>query len=613
MIKKLVYITGISALLVGAIIAIGVYIRDINFGPMAQLVAITGLFIVLFGIVSLWICHKGKAKYKNSSVDIKTNELVLQLHGYQIKFSGKHLFAFLLIFLILSTSFAGYLLLSMEPINRLNLVGPKAVIVDGVEVVMPFPMTVTIDDTGWRYSYISDEGWTNNSRPHVLEDYENLVYIGKQVGTRLMCAFIISDFDETNICAGYPTTTPYGRNWNNTPNLRPQDEVVMQYIRDNSAYIEYGLHGVRHGMFSDGYLIEEGCEVSDKHAGEWYDIIGNKPWNFTAVQNHAYVFNEISRQYNLSFPKSMVPPMHGYYYNPSSNESTSALLSKYGLKYATTDFNVISELHPKEGIDQGVLLTHRMYLGIRCADIGAIPQDIVSTASGMSHFTNFYAEKPENNRDIAEQWILWFNKIKDNPYRYVPKNNAQLNSQWLYCKYTKITKGKNNTIIIDNSRMPVDAYTYDLIGNLVLKIPLSINQHVSEATIDGEQVAGYYEDRGYGYIILPILNRSIHTLSFKLGSTYLPTYILNDGTYNVFSFNSTEEKVELELEMYGTQDVKIKMLFEPEQILSSNPDVIIQSHNYDSESCILSIRLTASDVQGEKTTLIITHEIQDAS
>jgi len=90
-------------------------------------------------------------------------------------------------------------------------------------------------------------------------------------------------------------------------------------------------------------------------------------------------------------------------------------------------------------------------------------------------------------------------------------------------------------------------------------------------------------------------------------STYLPTYVLNDVTYNVFSFNSTKEKVNIELEMYGTQDVKIKgMPFEPRQILSNKPNVIIRSYDYDSESRMLSICLTATDVQGEKTTLIIT-------
>ena len=601
MIKKLMYIIGAYTVVIGSVSAIGAYVKDINFGPKAQLMATIGLFIVLFGMMSLVICYKNIVRYKNTSVRLKTTELVLQIAGHQITLSVKNLFPFLILFLMLSTFVAGDILVNVEAINRLNLVGPKTITINGADVVMPFPMTITIDDTGWRYSEKSDHS------PHLLEDYENLVYIGEQVGTRLMCAFIISDFDKTNICADYPTTTLHGSDWNNTPNRCAQDEIIMQYIKDNSAYIEYGLHGVRHAMFGDGYLIKEGVEVGDKHAGEWYDIMGNKPWNYTAVQNHAYVFDQISKQYNMSFPQSMVPPMHGYYYNSSSNESTSTLLSKYGLKYATTNFNIISELRPKEGIDHGVLLTHREWSKINHSMVDVVAQGIVDTTSVMTHFPNFYAEKTENNRAVAEQWISWFNtEIKDNPYRYVPKNNAQLNSQWLYCKYAKIKKDNNNTIIIDTSRMPPDAYNYDLIGNLVLKLPVPANQHVSEAVVDGKQIAGYYEDRGYGYLILPILNGSIHTLSFKHGSTYLPTYVMHDGTYNVYSFNSTEDKINIELEMYGTQDVRIKMLFEPGQISSINPNVIIQGYTYDSESRILSVLLSAIDAQGERTMLTIT-------
>ena len=291
MLKKFAYIMSVYAVVIGSIIAIGVYIKDINFGPTAQLIATVGLIIVLFGVLSLWICYKGKIKYKKSGLEFKTNALVLQIHGYQILLTGKKLSVFMLVFLMLFTFVAGHILVNVQPLNKFTMVGPKAVTINGTEIAMPFPMTVTIDDTGWRYSYRS-----NRSQAVVLKDYENLVYIGEQVGTRLMCAFIISDFDKTNICADYPTTTSCGKDWNNTINLCAQDELIMHYIKDNSAYIEYGLHGVRHEMYGDGYLIEEGREAGyAKHGGEWYDIFGNKPWNFTALQNHAYVFDQISK------------------------------------------------------------------------------------------------------------------------------------------------------------------------------------------------------------------------------------------------------------------------------------------------------------------------------
>lgn len=63
MIKKRVYITGAYALVIGSIIAIGAYIKDTDFGPIAQLVVTVGLIILLLGVLSLWIYYKNKIKY----------------------------------------------------------------------------------------------------------------------------------------------------------------------------------------------------------------------------------------------------------------------------------------------------------------------------------------------------------------------------------------------------------------------------------------------------------------------------------------------------------------------------------------------------------------------
>ena len=211
------------AVVIGSTISIGVYLKDIHLGPTARLVAIIGLFIALFGVIFLWICYKDKLNYKNSSLEFKTKELILQLHGYQIKLTEKKLFVLMLLLLILPTFVAGTILANIQPLNMLTAVGSNAIAINGTEVVMPFPMTVTIDDIGPRYNHRSDHS------PQLLEDYENLVYIGEQVGTRLMCVFIISNFDKTNICANYPTTTSSGKNWNNTPNRCDQDEEIMQF------------------------------------------------------------------------------------------------------------------------------------------------------------------------------------------------------------------------------------------------------------------------------------------------------------------------------------------------------------------------------------------------
>jgi hypothetical protein len=422
---------------------------------------------------------------------------------------------------------------------------------------------------------------------------------------------MVAYFDKKNICAKYPTTTKFGGNWDNTNNFNIQDDI-MQYIKKNSAHIEYGLHGVDHRMFWDTHLAPDGFGGPNKelfkHHGEWYDVGGVKPWNSAAIEEHIHAFDEISKQYGFSFPRSMVPPHHAYYYNPKSTESTAALLAKWGLKYVTTDFYKIAELLPREGINHGVLLTHRDFGELPHDAIGLTPKNLVDTTSFMTHFANFYAKYPNDNITVADKWIKWFNiNVKDNPHRYVPKNNAQLNSQWLYHKYSTICV-VHDAIMIDNSKMPDEVYKHGLIGNLVLKVALPEDQHVSFADIDGGYIAGYYEDRGYGHIILPILDKSIHNLHFTLGSNYMPKYLLHEGTYNVFSFKSIENKCVIELEMFGTQRLKIKTMFEAKNVISSNPNVLVQSYDYNLKECLLVVCLEASDIQGDITTISINGE-----
>ncbi|MDY6895669.1 MAG: hypothetical protein SVO01_09685, partial [Thermotogota bacterium] len=172
MIKKYLQFFGFCTIIIGTAISSGIYLRDISFGPAAQKIAIGGFLIVILGIFIVLIAHVGRFGIKNLNIMIDEDKMALQLLSFKLRVSKKHLSVFLLIFLAITLPFALYLFSSFEPVNRLNLVSAKSTNVGGTEIFMPFPMTATIDDTGWRDSYAQP------NRTHLLEDYENLVYIG---------------------------------------------------------------------------------------------------------------------------------------------------------------------------------------------------------------------------------------------------------------------------------------------------------------------------------------------------------------------------------------------------------------------------------------------------
>ena len=453
--------------------------------------------------------------------------------------------------------------------------------------VIPTPISVGIDDVGWKRGWSTADtggpwrGGTAVGRWMVWEDYEVLKYIGETVKTRLQSLFVMSEFDRSNICAEYPTTTQEGSSWDNSALVSDDDFTIMNYVKDQSAYIEFGLHGVGHEHWDDG--VKTRAEFSNQPDN-------NSPWPFSVVWGHMECFDRIIDQYGLTFPKSFVPPSHAYYYNPSDPNDTGGLMAQWGVKY---------------GVQLTTHMTnHDLVVLPRIFHVGWNQTSVAPTtvASGYyyegSHWTNFVEPDPADNHIAGDKWISWFNQIKDLPERYLPKNTAQLYSQYFYKNHSSFQIEAGH-VYIDNTSMPDWVYNLDLLGNLILKIPLEAGEHISAATLNGGNIACYYEDRDFGYMVLPRMDQSNHVLTYTVGPSKMTDYVLNDGTYNVDSFELSPTGAIVSVEMYGSQDITIKLdMFEPVFVRCSTDDLIINSAVWDDISSTLTVNVTASDAQG---------------
>jgi hypothetical protein len=456
---------------------------------------------------------------------------------------------------------------------------------------IPKPLAIDIDDLGWK------EGWDLHESggpyrlglPHgrmmTLQDYEVITYISKAVGARIKCLFIMSEFDRSNICAHYPTTNEQGNNWDNSSLVNDEDFVIMNYIKENAAHIEFGLHGVRHEFWD--------AETHKMTRAEWANNQKKRPYN--VLWGHLECFKKLIDQYEIDFPKSVRTAAANYYYNPDDPEDSGALMRAWGVKYAT--------LPP----DREYVTNHGLMVLLRSGGIAwdapnRAPDNYPATEFMTSHWTNFVDLDPANNHQAGDKWITWFNKVKDDPNRYTAKNTAQLHSQFLYRKYSKISIEKN-TVHIDNSEMPVWAYELDLLGNLLFKHKLEEGEHISSASLNSRDIACYYEERGFAYIVLPKLEKRQYTLTFTTGISDMPTYVLNNGTYNIDEFQGSAEHAMIGLEMYGTQHVKVKLLFEPRKVTSNNTGLEIKEWHY--EAPFINMLIQGRNMQGEKGVVTI--------
>ena len=478
-------------------------------------------------------------------------------------------------------------------------------------IVFPRAFAFAIDDLGWNEG--SDLSGNTTPGPYRcgvkrrfdLNDYKHIVEVGKAVGARIQCLFILSEMDRENVLAKFPTTTYKRDEWDNSARVSEEQKEIMAYVMEQSAYMEFGLHGTGHEYWAPG---------APQKRAEWYNLNDKEPWPEESIREHIQCFKIIMAQYGLSpenghsFPESFVPCAYSYYWNPTGDYSLGKLLAEAGVKYANTDFSQIPELNPPNelnggGFDYGVHVINRINYGNLWYELATLPKvalpeqhtDIIE-----SHWPNWLAQDDFLQPEITQQWVEYYKAAQRSEDRYVAKNTEQLHSQWMYKKYTQVSENELGVVVIDNTLMPEEAYRHELLGNLVLKVKLEENQHLSAASLNREPIAAYFEEEGWGFLYLPPLKREEYLLRYQIGEAALPLHVVHTGTSNIYGvWQELDSKLVIDLKVYGSQDLQIRCK-KPGQVLSTTEGLVVEGQEYDANTSILTVSLRALDFQGKK-------------
>jgi hypothetical protein len=483
-----------------------------------------------------------------------------------------------------------------------------------LSVEFPRAFAFAIDDVGWNEG--SNLACNIPPGPHRagvkrvfdIKDYQSIVNVGKVVGVRVQALFILSEMDRNNILAKYPTTTYQREKWDNKGRVNVKQHEIMNYVRDEAGYMEFGLHGTGHE-----YWAEDGVQ----RRAEWYNLVDRKPWSEESLHGRFQAIREIMAQYGLtpenghSFPESFAPCAYSYYWNPNGAYSLGKLLSEAGVKYANTDFGQIPELSPPQGIngggfDFGIHVINRLNYGNPWYELASLPShplDIQYCDMIESHWPNWLAQDDFLQGEITERWINYYRTVQRSKNRYIAKNTEQLHSQWLYNKHT-LVQISDGLVEIDNTQMPDEAYRNDKLGNMVLKVMLNPNKHVSFATINDALLPAYFEDEGFGFLYLPRLESKKYVLKYGMGSEMLPLTVYNDGTYNVYDISQKEKEININVKVYGAQTVKVRCV-KPQNVVSDHKALIVESFFYEEQKSMLNIAVKAKDIQGKGGNIIL--------
>ena len=517
-----------------------------------------------------------------------------------------------------------------------------------MKLIIPLAQTIATDDMGWVLAENDSEKGgpyrLHSNHEITVNDYAKYIDIARSLGSRFLGGFVISEWDREKVlakaCYNKPESpidvTEHGTEWDNaqckmhnaklnaqcaiSPPLAPPNrggdgvsvnhnlvgeiKSVQEYIRDNAAYVEFGLHGVRHGHYENGKNI----------TGEWAERHPEgspTPWD--PENKTSYVicdsFKEILRQYyteeEMPFPETFIPPSHGLYTDPESDVSTCAVLSKYGVKYSTlryTTKNKIMEHFTKFG-----LFDHNIFMIDRRP-----PREVSFDKEGCkppllprpypfieTHFNNFWG--------VEEYWKKYLSLINLYPIRMIAKNTENVFSQWVYRKFVKIKKG-----YIDFSQVPQEFYDKNIVSNLVLKtfvgsFHLKVKSEMS--------VCGYYKDKfGYAYVTLADMNepmgRGVGKYKFSCSLTGQKPQDIPDNsldTYCLYGQQECESFVKIRLKVYRRQSIIIPTKRVINRVESTNPQVKITYSEFGKD--FVKIYLEGVSMIGDETILNLSWQI----
>ena len=519
-----------------------------------------------------------------------------------------------------------------------------------VDLKIPFPLTISMDDAGWQGGSIlnKDTGGPYRmgmDRDPTLDDYQTLVTIAQQSGTRLQTLWVLSELDRNQICAKPQYNLPlapnditeFGLQWDNSKYINDGNLILMEYVRKQSAWLELGLHAVRHEHWPHAGAAGELSEFGRPDSSQ--------TWGFKAYINVLDCFTELLRQYydeeTCSFPRSFIAPGHKYYYDQSDlNHSTGAAVSSYGVKY-TQRFN------KPDHFDGSLYSTNRRadFTYVDWDQYGGLPRDYHEPEKA------YLNTHPPNMFDPSKisTWVDWLTGINQLSGRYLPKNTVQTYSQILYSKHATVTHRtyhytNTNTdassivgqgsLTIDTTKIPQEAYQHEILGTLCLKLESNTTittkkqvHHLASVSIDyGAQVMAYWRDEvDQDYILIGNPHQPMGRLEpnvYQVNYTTSYAKILENvvvlekpWTYEVVSLIIDQHQAQLTVEMYGRQTIKLRLAnLIPTQVKSQNNQNLRLEHwEWDATAKELIMDLTGKDMQGETGTILVTSTTSSSS
>ena len=317
-------------------------------------------------------------------------------------------------------------------------------------IVIPDSLQITMDDLGW---FCGEDGREKMEparagvkRNHEEEDYEVVNELGRRLGMKINCAFMLGEWDMDNRLKNIPHLSPYGENWDNASRFDKEKAKRFVDIINTSPYIDIAHHGLHHSYYIPGNVYSNSDFYFLKD-GKWNEAPEDEVRMKIEAFYDIYELNGFKKEIT-----SFVPPNFTYHLN-----HLSPVLKEYGILYLSTIFDRIepkTENLSSVEIENDIITVDRTNNLIDWDEMESNPLSLPDTVGIFGcHWANICHKDPKKNYTLVDNWVKYFERCKGNFGTILSTGISFHATQLLYKKYSAV-KNENGVFAIDVSGVP---------------------------------------------------------------------------------------------------------------------------------------------------------------
>lgn len=277
-------------------------------------------------------------------------------------------------------------------------------------ITIPAALQLVVDDLGWMIG--RDMRWedepsrTGMPRNHVLADYQMLEELGKALDMKLMCPFVIGEWDRHNLLRRLPDASRFGRDWDSALYLRQDEAAEIRDFLNQAQYLEIGLHGLLHDRWHDGKLVgPREFYVPQGNVKNAPEELAPEP----VLRAHLDIFFEIYRSWGFNQTIRSFASPSGSYGDSWKTDGLARILSEYGIRYwCNTGFDTCL-------VRSGIIINEKAITLAPWEAYDLDPEsmpDFDTAQAGIvgAHWPNFLRFNPEKNLYNLHAWTGFFKR-----------------------------------------------------------------------------------------------------------------------------------------------------------------------------------------------------------